>query len=418
MKILHLSTSDINGGAARAAFRLNSGLIHQGIESRMFVRDKHVDNEFVIRYKYPKGLKQAGYKFRKFQIENEFKKYQLTRPGGFEVFSDDRSFLKTGLLEQLPETDIYHLHWTSGFIDLPTFFKNIHKPVVWTLHDMFPFTGGCHYDSGCQKYLQYCHNCPQLGSTKEKDLSYQIWTRKKKSVSDFKNRIIIRADSYWLANEAKKSTLFKGMDINTIHYGLETDEFVPRDKIACRKALNIPDDCKVIAFGAPMIDNPRKGFKQLSEALKQVQKTCPDLFLISFGAGAMAATPGIPGLHLGHVASNHLLSILYNCADVFVIPSLQEAFGQTSLEAMSCSIPVVGFDTGGIPDMIENGITGYLAEKGDTIGLGNVISTVLKLNKTDYLKLAHNCREKVLNGFKLKDQADKYLEIYKYLLYE
>jgi glycosyltransferase involved in cell wall biosynthesis len=415
MKILHLSTSDINGGAARAAFRLHTGLMMQGVDSQMFVRDKHVNNESVIRYKYPKGFRLAKYKFRKFQIENDFKKYQSNRSVGFEVFSDDRSFLKTGLLVQLPDAEVYNLHWTSGFIDLPAFFKYINKPVVWTLHDMFAFTGGCHYNNGCENYLHYCHNCPQLGSTKEKDLSYQIWTRKRKALAEFKNKIIIIADSFWLANEAMKSSLFKDEVIETIHYGIETDEFIPRDKTACRKALNIPLDCNVIVFGAPMIDNPRKGFKQLHEALKYVQKTIPGLFLISFGAGMLPAIPDIPGLHLGPVANNNLLSLIYNCADLFVIPSLQEAFGQTALEAMSCCIPVVGFNTGGVPDMIENGVTGYLTELENIIDLGDNIISVLKLNRTDYLKMANNCREKVLTGFKLKDPADKYIEVYEQL---
>jgi glycosyltransferase involved in cell wall biosynthesis len=415
MKILHLGTSDIDGGAARASYRLHQGLLQKGIESRMFVRNKHVDSEFVIRYKYPNGLKKTGYKIRKLQIENDFNKYRSTRPAGFEVFSDDRSSLISGLFDQLPFADIYNLHWISGFIDLPSFFNTIKKPVVWTLHDMFPFTGGCHYNSGCENYKTHCHHCPQLGSTKEKDLSFHIWERKHKAISEFKNRIIIRADSNWLADEAKKSSLLNNLDIDTIHYGIETGEFIPGDKIACRRALNIPDKDKVIVFGAPGIDNPRKGFKQLNEALNLVRETYPDTFLLSFGDGDSPVSTDSHRLHLGHVGSNHLLSIIYNCADVFVIPSLQEAFGQTALEAMSCSVPVVGFNTGGIPDMIENGQTGYLAENGDIHDLANAITHILSLDEISYMKMAKNCREKVLGGFTLAHQANKYLKIYSQL---
>jgi glycosyltransferase involved in cell wall biosynthesis len=415
MKILHLSTSENNGGASRAAYRLQSGLIQQGIESRMFVRDKKIDNGSVICYKYPKGLKKAIYIYRKLLIENDLRKHQSTRPAGFEVFSDDRSPLKTGFFDQLPDADIYNLHWISGFVDLPAFFTRINKPLVWTLHDMFPFTGGCHYNSGCENYLHYCHNCPQLGSKYEKDLSYKIWARKRKTISKFKNRIIIRADSHWLANEAKKSSLFKDLDIDTIHYGIETDEFIPRDKIACRKALNIPVNCKVIVFGAPGIDNPRKGFKQLNEALQQVRKNYPDLFLLSFGTGEITVSHGIPRLHLGHVANNHLLSFIYNCGDIFVIPSLQEAFGQTALEAMSCEVPVVGFNTGGIPDMITNGITGYMAETGNINNLAEAINEVLSLQESDYINMGENCRQRVLNEFTIPLQAEKYISVYEQL---
>ncbi len=416
MKILHLSISDTNGGAARAAYRLHFGLRQQRIESRMFVRDKSTDDESVIRYKYPSGLKKTYYKFRKDLIENDLIKYQTIRPTGFEVFSDDRTPLKIGFLNQLPDTDIYHLHWISGLVDLPSFIKSVKKPIVWTLHDMFPFTGGCHYNSGCEKYLHYCHHCPQLGSRIEKDLSFQIWLRKFKAFSGFKNKVVIRADSHWLANEAKRSKLFKDLDIDTIHYGIETDEFIPREKLACRRALNIPVESRVIVFGAPGVNNPRKGFMQLDNALEQVSKKFPDLLLLSFGAGKIHVNPGIPRLHLGNIANNHLLSVIYNCGDVFVIPSLQEAFGQTALEAMSCGIPVVGFNTGGIPDMIENDVTGYLAETGNISDLSEAIIRLLELKESDYLKMANNCRGKVLAGFTISVQAEKYINIYKRLL--
>lgn len=416
MKILHLSTSDSDGGAARATYRLHSGLKQQGIESRMFVRDKNIDNEDIVRYKYPNGLRKAKYKYRKFLIENDFKRYRTTRPGGFEVFSDDRSPLTTGFPSQLPNADIYNMHWISGFVDLPTFFKSNDKPVLWTLHDMFAFTGGCHYNSGCENYLHHCQNCPQLGSGIKKDLSYQSWERKHKIISEFKNKIIIRADSLWLANEARNSRLFNGLDIDTIHYGIETDEFLPKDKAACRLALNITQGKRVIVFGAPGIDNPRKGFKQLTEALHMVGEAYPDIFLLSFGAGEMSVSVDYPGLHLGQVSSNHLLSLIYNCADVFVIPSMQEAFGQTALEAMSCSIPVAGFNTGGIPDMIEDGVTGYLAETGKINDLANAIKGILKLDQQEYMKMATNCRKKVLAGFTISHQAAKYVSVYQKLL--
>lgn len=416
MKIVHLSTSDISGGASRAAYRLHRGLLQQGIDSKMFVRDKSSENKSVVRYKYPAGLEKAKYKYRKYLINKDYSKYKFTRPEGLELFSDDRSAQGIGLIDQLPDADVYHLHWTSGFVDLPSTLKKIEKPLVWTLHDMFPFTGGCHYNSGCDNYLRFCNNCPQLGSVTEKDLSYKIWSRKQQAISEFKNKIIIRADSRWLAGEAKKSGLFRNLDIDTIHYGIETDEFISRDKISCRKALKIPEGSRVIVFGAPGLNNPRKGFKQLIEALEEVRETRSDLFLLSFGSGSNPGTPGIPGLHLGHVSDNNLLSLIYNCADVFIIPSLQEAFGQTALEAMSCSVPVIGFNTGGIPDMIEEGITGFLVETGSITGLKDAIIRMLKLNDKDYTKMAANCRDKVLNGFTLYHQAEKYMKVYQSLL--
>ena len=415
MRILHLSSLDNLGGAARAAYRLHKGLVQQDIVSHMFVRIKRSDDEAVIRYKYPQGFEKILYKYRKNQIETDLNKYSGLRAPYQELFSDDRSALKTGFSRQLPEADIYHLHWTSGFVDLPAFFKAVNKPVVWTLHDMFPFTGGCHYAGNCEKYKTHCNQCPQLGSVSEKDLSFSIWNRKSEAITGFNNIIIIRADSYWLANEAKKSSLFKELDIDTIHYGLETEEFIPLDKIACRKALNIPLKSRVIVFGAPGINNPRKGFNELLEALVRLRNIYSNLFLLSFGSGTMPDTKDIPFLHLGNVGNNHLLSLIYSCADVFVIPSLQEAFGQTALEAMSCGIPVAGFNTGGIPDIIENGVTGYLAETGNIAGLTDAIKLILTLDKNGIKKLASNCREKVLAEFTITHQADKYIEMYRNL---
>ena len=415
MRVLHLSSLDNSGGAARAAYRLHKGLVQQDIVSHMFVLTKHSDDEAVIRYKYPQGVEKILYKYRKNQIESDLYKYSGLRASNQELFSDDRSALRKGFSKQLPEADIYHLHWTSGFVDLPAFFKTVNKPVVWTLHDMFPFTGGCHYAGGCEKYRTHCNQCPQLGSVSEKDLSYSIWERKSKAVSGFKNKIIIRADSYWLAKEAKKSKLFKDLGIDTIHYGIETDEFIPLDKMACRRALNLPLHSRVVVFGAPGINNPRKGFNELLEALVRLRNIYSNLFLLSFGSGTMPDTIEIPFLHLGNVGNNHLLSLIYSCADVFVIPSLQEAFGQTALEAMSCGIPVAGFNTGGIPDMIENGSTGYLAETGNIASLTDAINRILKLDENGYKKMAGNCREKVLAEFTITHQADKYIEVYRNL---
>ena len=317
---------------------------------------------------------------------------------------------------QLPVADIYNLHWTSGFIDLPSFFRETKVPVVWTLHDMFPFTGGCHYTSGCEKYRTHCNCCPQLGSKVVKDLSWQVWERKYKALSEFKNRISIRADSFWLAGEAKQSSLFRGMDIDTIHYGVESNEFIPRDKAACRKALNIPVKSKIIVFGAPGLTNPRKGFGQLVTAIGELIKLHPSIFLVSFGSGTLPVNIGIPSLNLGHVSDNNLLSVIYNCADVFVIPSLQEAFGQTALEAMSCGVPVAGFNTGGIPDMIEEGVTGFLAETGNTKELADAISKIISSDNTSYELMSANCRQKVLQGFTLSHQALSYIETYKKLM--
>jgi glycosyltransferase involved in cell wall biosynthesis len=415
MKILHISSSDISGGAARAAYRLHAGLIREGVDSKMFVREKRSSDENVIRYKYPEGTDKVRYRLQRNRIQNEHKPYLATRPKGLETFSDDRTALKFGFYSQLPEADIVHLHWTSGFLDFTSLFKKIRKPLVWTLHDMYPFTGGCHYNVNCDKYLTHCGKCFQLGSEKEKDLSFQIWERKKKALENFGHSITVLADSHWLAGEARKSSLFSELPIGTVHYGIETDDFIPLDKISCRKALSIPTDRRVVVFGAPGLDNPRKGYRYLREALMILRKKYPDIFLLSFGAG-ITENKDFPGINFGHIPDNRLLAMLYNCGDVFVIPSIQEAFGQTALEALSCGIPVAGFETGGIPDMIRNGKNGYLAEPANAEALADAIEKILGLEKDQYLKFSDNARQMVLEGFTLKHQADMYLKIYRQVI--
>lgn len=413
MKILHISTSDYDGGAAKAAYRLHTGLNKMGVESMMFVKNKKGEDISVIKYKYPTGLGRILFKIQKSRIEGDYRKYKFSKPQGYEIFSDDRSSSNVNFFSQLKEADIYNLHWTSEFVDLPAFFKNVRKPIVWTLHDMFPFTGGCHYNSGCENFHFHCQMCPQLGSKTAKDLSFRIWERKFKAINSHKGEFIVRTDSNWLTREAEKSALFAGLDIRTIHYGIETDEFIPRDKKSCRKALGIPDNCKVIVFGAPGIHNPRKGFMQLNESLGIIRKKIPDIFLLSFGVGSYSTDNGIRGLHAGYITNNNLLSVIYSCADIFVIPSLQEAFGQTALEAMSCGIPVAGFNTGGIPDMIEDGRTGFLAETGNSERLADSIIEILALSENDYRSMSLNCRNKVLSEFTILHQAETYYEDYK-----
>jgi glycosyltransferase involved in cell wall biosynthesis len=412
MKILHINTSDINGGAARAMFRLHKGLLNRGIESRLFSKEKQSDDSNIITLKKPIKWQKLAFKWRKEYIKRSLKAY--SKPAGFEKFSTDLSPYRGLIARQLPEADIYHLHWTSDFVDLPALIQSIHKPIIWTLHDMWPFTGGCHYSSGCNRYEDKCGTCPQLGSKLPYDLSYQVWNRKHLVLrKKDKEKFLACADSQWLCEKALNSSLLGDFKVTTVHYGLETDEFLPRDKEACRKALNIPSDKVVLVFGAPGIDNPRKGFQYLMNAISVLTKRYPDLYLVSFGGGIKPADINIPWLHLGHIADNHLLSIVYNTGDLFVIPSVEEAFGQTCLEAMSCGVPAIGFSgSGGITDMIIDNKTGVLAHEMNADSLSQAIEKGLSLSTDDYNIMSANCRQMALSEYTLDIQAQRYISIY------
>lgn len=418
MKIVHISTSDIAAGAARAAYRLHDGLRRIGRDSSIFVAEKYSSDPNVIAFNPPRTLhKRLLRRFRSEQIIHSFNRYQQTRPTGYDFFSHDRSKHGAEPLKQVPTCDIINLHWIAAFIDYRAFFATVPQqvPVVWTLHDMNAFTGGCHYDIGCSKYTQSCGLCPQLGSNIEKDLSREIWHNKRDIFAAVDSKCLhIVADSYWLAEEARRSSLLNRFSITTIHYGLDVETFAPRDKCFARSVLGVPPDAAVLLFAADSVDNRRKGFSLLVEAIAGLQDI-PNLFLLSMGSGELPIPKSIPHLQLGYVTNDRLLSLVYSSADVFAIPSLQEAFGQTALEAMACGTPVAGFAVGGIPDIVRPDVTGLLAPARDVVALRASIADLLQ-NPEKRVSMSDNCRRMVLQEHALEVQAKRYVELYETIL--
>ena len=269
----------------------------------------------------------------------DFAPYERRWKPGQEIFTDDRSVFGSAARKQIPDCDVIHLHQIEGLLDYRDFFANAprRRPVVWTLHDMNPFTGGCHYDGGCGRFVESCGICPELGSETAEDLSKQIWRRK--------------------------------------HYGLDTESFVPRNRQAARAALGLDTEARVVLFAADQLGNRRKGFPQLLDALSRIPASLAPT-LLTFGNGNLDGA-GLRHIHLGRLDGPRLLSIAYSAADAFVMPSLQEAFGQTALESMARGTPVIAFRTGGIPEFVLDGITGLLVPVGDTERLSAAILSIL-----------------------------------------
>lgn len=337
------------------------------------------------------------------------------RPEGVEHFRDDRSIYGSDVLEQIPHADILNLHWIAEFIDYRKFLPVAVNaaPVVWTLHDMNPFTGGCHYDLGCGRYKQSCGSCPQLGSNQENDLSRQIWKRKEETFRQINpDRVRIVAGSQWLANAARSSSLFSRFHITTIHCGLDPDVFCPRESGDLRAALQIPKSAFVVLFAADQIGNQRKGLSLLLQALKGLPKD-RQIYLLSAGGGSQIEAP-FPHIHLGKFSSDQMLSLFYSVGDCFVIPSIQEVFGLTALEAMACGTPVIGFDTGGIPDMVRPGKTGLLAPTGDVATLTAQIAWMLD-HPAERRLMGLQAREMVEKEFTSAIQARRYTSLYEEL---
>lgn len=418
MKVLHINTFDQFGGAARAAYRLHTGLQRIGVESRMLVADKRSTDHTVIQYEPPQNpWNRIRREIRRRSLARSLNRYRVVAPGGLQNFSDDRTIYGSDPWRNLPDHDVIHLHWIAGFIDFSEFLSQMPRktPTVWTLHDMNPFTGGCHYDEDCGRFTAACGACPQLRSEDRNDLSHEIWQRKRHALATIPaGRLHVVADSKWLASEASRSSAFAGLPVTAIHYGLDVEIFAPRDRQAARSVLGIPADARVVLFVADHVEMERKGFAFLIQALAALPgETSP--FLLSMGRGVPSLSAPFPHLHLGYISQDRFLSIVYSAADVFVIPSLQEAFGQTALEAMACATPVVGFDVGGIREVVIDGFTGLLVPVRDSQALQEAIKKLLR-NPSLQAELASNCREIAVQEYGLHLQAKRYLALYQQML--
>jgi glycosyltransferase involved in cell wall biosynthesis len=417
-KVVHLSTIDVKGGAARSAYRLHQGLQRIGCSSAMFAMDKTCADQSIVRFEPPQGIvDRIGNRIRREAIARDFVRHRETRPSGYELFSDDRGPFPHAMMAQIPPCDVVNLHWVAGMVDYGSFFPLMTRttPVVWTLHDMNAFTGGCHYDHRCGRFSGSCGACPQLGSNGEQDLSRAVWERKRRAIMAAKTgRLRIVTPSRWLAEEARKSSLLSEIRVDVIPYGLDLDVFMPRDKAYSRDLLGIPQDARVVFFLADVVDNRRKGFSFLLEALPHCAKRVEKLLLVSLGQQPPQADGRMPWLHLGSVHDDRLLSAVYSAADIFVLPSLQDNLANTVLESMACGVPVVSFDAGGTPDMVRPGITGQLVPAFEVPVLASTI--VELLNAPDVLKtMSAHCRRVALEDYPLVLQAERYASLYQEL---
>lgn len=419
MKIVHLSTYDVAGGAGRAAHRLHTGLRQAGIHSSMFVREARTKDDSVVTFEpTQKFWGRVERRLRRAGIRRNLSPSVSDESAQFEPFRSDRSEYGGDVMSQLPTCDVINLHWIVDFVDYPSFFRAIPKGkrVVWTLHDMNAFTGGCHYDLGCGRYLSRCGQCPQLQSEVTHDLSTMIWDRKKALFSRINpDQIHIATPSSWLADEVKRSPVLNRFPVSVIPYGVDLEDFAPRNQQSARDVFGIPQKAKVVLFVADGLPLYRKGLGTLGEALERIAHRVPNLFLICVGHNDPPPGLRVPWIHLGFVNNDRLLSNIYSAADVFVIPSLQDNLPNTVLESMACSTPVVGFEVGGIPDMVQHGKTGLLARPHDTQELENAIIELLK-NPQRRSLLSANCRRVAVHRYSLERQAIRYYQLYKQLL--
>lgn len=374
MKIVHLSNNDI-GGAGIAAVRLHKALLANGVASTLLTKQKH-SNDIPEHFQFDDGvsfIKRAAVKIGVIQdkLKTDALLHLAGRPAGYEHFSFPFSELDLATHHAVRDADLIHLHWVSdGFLDFPSFFGKINKPVVWTLHDMNPFTGGCHHSDNCDGYKLNCMACPQLKNTIDENYAAEILRLKMKTLSEAGIKMKIISPSRWLMNCSLQSKLFSTLEHHAIPNIADVRSFFSKDKNECRKKLGIPPDKKIILFVAKDSDNPRKGIQYLEAAM---EKLSAEYLVCSVGKTGNA----FPGsINFDYVNELEKLNRIYNAADVFVLPSLAENFPNTICEALLCGTPVVAFDTGGIPELI-NEKNGRLAEYKNAQSLKDRLEYVL-----------------------------------------
>ncbi|MFM8372572.1 MAG: glycosyltransferase family 4 protein [Bacteroidota bacterium] len=311
--------------------------------------------------------------------------------------------------------DVIHLHWwNQGFLSL----RNLEalgrsgKKIVWTLHDMWAFTGGCHYDWGCGRFSDACGKCPYLRFPSEKDLSNQVWKRKK---SLYPAGMEIVTCSKWLAGQARASSLLGNYPITDIPNPIDTEQFKPAspaEKLAFRERFGLAPDTRLILFAAMNIKNPFKEFTYFREALNEL-KDLENTAVVVVGKSDPADFKGVtlPLVQPGLIQNASEMAAVYAACDVFVIPSLEENLPNTIMESLACGTPVVGFRVGGIPEMTEHGVTGLVSPAKDSHQMARDIRQMLE-NPEKRAVMGQNARNKVLTEYAEPVIARRYMEVY------
>ncbi|MBI2353849.1 MAG: glycosyltransferase [Deltaproteobacteria bacterium] len=412
MRIVHLCSMDFSG-AGKAAYRLHKGLQEIGVDSSMVVMCKKTSDDSV--YALPSEVSNSPAKWWGLLTniwERSLANYPL-RSADNELFSEFYAAISLGPLQEIIHSaDIINLHWVAGFFNaslMPSSLLN--KKIVWTLHDMNPFTGGCHYAGECIRYHDSCGACPQLASDDPKDLSFSGWTLKQQGYRALD--ITVVTPSRWLGMCSEKSSLLGRFSHKIIPYGFPLNTFKPLDRQSIRSALNIPSDAQIVLFCADSTATKRKGFSYLLDALAQLFESGrgKDLTLAVVGSydSNRQDACAYPVLSFGHISDEEQMALLYNAADVFVLPSLEDNLPNTVVEALACGTPVAAFNIGGVPDMVNHGITGYLAPAKNVAGLADAIEWCVNYAPAE---IRHSCRAKSERYFALETQANNYKKLY------
>ncbi len=433
IRVLSLNTSDTGGGAAHAAYRIHNGVRSLGIDSQMFVKFK-TTGDVNVRALSDFVPKNFVYRFCDWcvgKIKNKIQRFRWHKyPLQDNLFKSDlRGTRICGALHKIP-FDILHLHWINQrFFNIANL-RLVRKPIVWTLHDSWPFCGVCHYFLDCKEYQRKCGRCPQLGSHSECDLSREVWSEKAKVYKNLDLHVV--TPSRWLADCAKKSGLFRGFDVRVIPNCLDTSLFRPMDvrevhalaslapNDACADVLKnafLPNhnDVPRILFGAVnALTDKIKGFDYLVSALSELDAKGLRVRLIVYGveeAPSALSFTNISVAFVGFIRNASVMAALCSVSDLTVVPSISENLSYAIMESLSCATPVVAFNIGGNSDMIEHERNGYLAVEKDSSDFARGIEWCLRNDSDGHL--SSEARNKACRDYSIEVVARQYADLYR-----
>ncbi|MBN1115589.1 MAG: glycosyltransferase family 4 protein [Bacteroidales bacterium] len=413
MKILFLNTYDNRGGAAVAAWRIYNSLAGKCETQFGTLLDENIEKPVIKAF--PTRINKFVWLFNLSLEKLFFLPSEKSKKERFAFSTASTGIRPQNILKKWCP-DIIHIHWfNQGFFSLNGFSKLIkaNKPIVWTLHDMWAFTGGCHYSGSCHRYRENCGNCPLLHKPSGKDLSYRQLSKKRKIYNT--SAVTFVTCSNWLREQAVTSNLLSDKRIEVIPNPIDTNIFCVNDKTLAREKLGLNQHKKYLLFTAGNVADPRKGLNYLLRALNKIHTDSPELadnlVLLLAGKNTTAIEKNIPveTKYLGYLTTREQLVQVYNAADLFLLPSLEDNLPNTIMEALSCGTPCIAFKTGGIPEMIEHLSTGYLAEyKSDT----DLANGILWAFQQDMNKLSVNARKFAVENYSEEVVGNKYYKLY------
>jgi glycosyltransferase involved in cell wall biosynthesis len=404
MNILHINQSDIVGGAAIAGYRLHEGLLAQGIDSRLLVGTVTTTSDRVATtpntHRIAKQLNRYSWRLG-LNYVNILSTFDIHK----------HQFYK--------EADILNLHNIHNgyfnYLAIPSLTKE--KPAIFTLHDMWSFTGHCIYSYECERWKIGCGKCPHPDTYPAIGIDNTQLEWKLKNWVYSRSNLTIVTLSNWFTEKVQQSIL-NCFPIYQIPNGIDTEAYQPLDPKQSKSLLGIPSNKKVLMFGSEYINDPRKGSDLLLKALQRLPESLKaEIVLLTFGKHSETLTKavGLSNIHLGYVSSTRLKSIAYSSADLFIFPTRADNLPLVLQESMACGTPIVSFKVGGVPDLVRPGITGYLAQPEDAQDFCNGIVRLLE-DENLRQSMGKNCRAIALEEYPLELQAQRYIELYRQVL--